>query len=65
MVDALTFFAAGTLLFFFWAYGIYAFGRDLKNKWIPLVRRYRQGRRNQREEERKRQEREEKEQQLF
>ncbi|MFC6733267.1 MULTISPECIES: hypothetical protein [unclassified Haladaptatus] len=29
--------AGGTLLFFFWAYGIVSFARDLKNRFIPAL----------------------------
>lgn len=37
--------AGVTLLFFFWVYGIYAFVRDLKNRYVPLARQYVRGRR--------------------
>lgn len=35
---------AVVVLFFFWAYGIYAFFRDLKRSFIPKFRQYRRGR---------------------
>ena len=35
----------GTLLFFFWFYGIAAFARDLGATYLPAVRRWRAGRR--------------------
>lgn len=54
-----------TVLFFFWAYGIYAFVRDTKNRFIPLARQYRRGRRRQKEEAEREDEREERERQLY
>jgi hypothetical protein len=44
MVDPLSFVVAGSLLFVFWAYGVVSFALDVKNKLIPAVRQYRQGR---------------------
>jgi len=35
------FFAAGTVLFFFWVYGIVSFVLDVKNKFVPYLRRRR------------------------
>jgi len=32
---------AGTLLFFFWAYGIVSFALDVKNVYVPAVRGWR------------------------
>lgn len=46
---ALFYFATGTLLFFFWAYGIYAFFRDLRQRFIPKFRQFRRGRRRLKE----------------
>ena len=54
-----------TVLFFFWVYGIYAFVRDTKNKFIPLARQYRRGRRLDKEEAQREAEREEHEEQLY
>jgi len=33
----------GTVLFFFWVYGIVSFYYDMKRQVIPLLRRYRSG----------------------
>ena len=55
----------GTVLFFFWAYGIVSFGLDVKNKFIPLGKQYLRGKRRQREEKERDEEREEKERQLY
>lgn len=41
---------AVVVLFFFWAYGIYAFFRDLKRSFIPKLRQYRRGRKRLKEE---------------
>lgn len=65
MVDGLTFFAVGSLLFVFWAYGVVSFGLDVKNKFIPMARRYIEGRRAEAERKQKEQEREEREKQLY
>ncbi|WP_435076607.1 hypothetical protein [Halococcus sp. AFM35] len=67
MVSELTLLYVGgmTLLFFFWAYGIYAFVRDTKNKFIPLGRQYLRGRRREKEEAKREAEREEREEQLY
>jgi hypothetical protein len=67
MVSELTLLYVGgmTLLFFFWAYGIYAFVRDTKNRFIPLARQYRRGRRREKEEAEREAEREEREEQLY
>ena len=52
MTDLTTFLVAGTILFFFWAYGIVAFVRDVKNWVIPWyrTRRRRKAESEQREE---------------
>ena len=53
--------AGGTVLFFFWAYGIVSFVRDCKNRYVPAIARWLQARRRERaaaEEEREREERE-------
>ncbi|WP_435195116.1 hypothetical protein [Natronomonas sp. EA1] len=65
MVDPLTYFAAGSLLFGFWAYGLVSFALDVKNKFIPLVREYRRERQEKQTQERREQEREERERQLL
>lgn len=62
---ALMYFGAGTLLFFFWVYGIVSFGFDIKNKIIPGIKQYRRGRRRIKEEEQRENEREKNEQELF
>jgi hypothetical protein len=64
-VDPLTYFAAGTLLFFFWVYGIASFVLDLKNKIIPGIRQYVRGRRKQKEQKEEERERKERERQLY
>lgn len=39
VVGPAEFFAAGTVLFFFWVYGIASFVLDVKNKFVPYLRR--------------------------
>ncbi|EFW93181.1 hypothetical protein ZOD2009_04937 [Haladaptatus paucihalophilus DX253] len=56
---------AGTLLFFFWAYGVVSFGLDLKNKIIPGIRGMIAEREAQKAEEERERERDEKKQQLY
>jgi hypothetical protein len=56
---------AGTLLFFFWAYGVVSFALDLKNKIVPGVRGWLAARREQREQEEAEREKEERKQQLY
>jgi hypothetical protein len=58
-------FLAGSLLFVFWAYGLVSFVLDVKNKFIPAVRRYRASREEAKEEAKRREEREERERQLL
>lgn len=66
MVDLGVLYIGGvTVLFFFWAYGIYAFVRDMKNRFIPLARQYRRGRKRQKAEAEREDEREERERQLY
>lgn len=61
----LVYFGGGTLLFFFWVYGIYAFVRDCRRTFIPGLRGW-VAMRREREEDREREaEREEKERQLY
>lgn len=54
-----------TVLFFFWAYGIVAFVRDLRRTYVPALRQYRFGRREQKERAKREAEREERERQLY
>ncbi|MDG5775480.1 hypothetical protein VB773_11435 [Haloarculaceae archaeon H-GB2-1] len=61
----LAYFGAGTILFFFWAYGIYAFARDLRHKFLPLARQYLRGRRERKRAEERERERTEREEQLY
>ncbi|WP_123536754.1 hypothetical protein [Halosimplex salinum] len=61
----LLYFGMGTLLFFFWAYGIYAFVRDCRRTYIPGLRRLLARRREQTDERDREQERDEKEKQLY
>jgi hypothetical protein len=64
-MDPLTYFAIGSLLFVFWAYGIVSFVLDVKNKFVPLGRQYLRGRQAQKEQQQQQQEREERERQLL
>ncbi|WP_435362068.1 hypothetical protein [Haloarchaeobius sp. DFWS5] len=65
-MDALLlYFGAGTLLFFFWVYGIASFALDLKNKFIPGAKQFLRGRRAQKEQREQEQERREREEQLL
>ncbi|WP_135830408.1 hypothetical protein [Halorussus halobius] len=52
----------GTVLFFFWAYGIASFALDCKNTYLPALRRLWAERREQADRE---SEREEEERQLY
>ena len=54
----------GTVLFFFWAYGIVSFALDVKNKFIPVGRKLWAARRERAEESERETEREERERQL-
>ncbi|MFC7080417.1 hypothetical protein [Halorussus caseinilyticus] len=56
---------AGTLLFFFWAYGIVSFVLDCKNKFLPAIRTWVAARRNRKREAERESEREETERQLY
>jgi hypothetical protein len=56
---------AGTLLFFFWAYGIIRFVMDLRNIYIPKTRQYIRGRRRLKQRREEEDERDEQEQQLY
>jgi hypothetical protein len=58
-------FIAGSVLFVFWAYGLVSFVLDVKNKFVPAVRRYRANREERKEEAERRKEREERERQLL
>ncbi len=61
----LLYFGAGTLLFFFWVYGIVSFALDLKNKVIPGIRTLLENRRAQKADEERERDREDKKQQLY
>jgi hypothetical protein len=54
----------GTVLFFFWVYGIVSFALDCKNKFVPAIRRLVAARRERKREAEREAEREEKERQL-
>lgn len=55
----------GTVLFFFWAYGIVSFVRDCRNRFVPAIGRLVEARRRKRVEEERKREREERERQLY
>ncbi|NHN48611.1 hypothetical protein G9464_13545 [Halostella sp. JP-L12] len=61
----LVYFGGGTILFFFWIYGIVSFFLDLKNKVVPGIRQYRRGRRKLKRQAEQEEEREEQERQLY
>jgi len=65
LLSPVEYFAAGTLLFFFWAYGLVSFVLDLKNKIIPGIRQYRRGRKELKEQAEEESERAEREKQLY
>jgi hypothetical protein len=64
MIDQ-SYFIAGSLLFLFWAYGLVSFVLDVKNKFVPGVRRYLENRGERKEEAKRAEEREERERQLL
>ncbi|WP_435177688.1 hypothetical protein [Halorussus sp. AFM4] len=55
----------GTVLFFFWAYGIVSFALDCKNKFLPAARTWLANRRRAKREAERESEREETERQLY
>lgn len=55
----------GTVLFFFWVYGIVRFAMDLRAVYVPSVRQYVRGRAREQEEREQQREREERERQLY
>ncbi|MFB6152552.1 MAG: hypothetical protein ABEJ40_12175 [Haloarculaceae archaeon] len=59
------YFVAGTILFFFWAYGVVSLVLDIKNKFIPLAIQWRRNRKRRTEEAEAERERAEKEKQLY
>lgn len=61
----LLYFGGGTLLFFFWVYGIVSFAIDIRKKIIPRIRQYRRGRRRIANEKQEEREREKDERQLY
>lgn len=64
-VGALVYFGGGTLLFFFWVYGIAAFARDVRRRYLPAIRRFRAARRESKAAAEREAEREERERQLY
>ena len=64
-LDPLTYVGIMTLLFFFWVYGIVSFGFDLKNKFVPAVRRYKRQRAAAKRQAEADEEREERKEQLL
>ncbi len=64
-MDPLLYLGGVTLLFFFWVYGIVAFVRDLRGRYLPALRQYRRGRAVEQEREEREREREERERQLY
>lgn len=67
MVNALglLYIAAVTLLFFFWVYGLVAFVRDSRQKYVPALKRYLTARREQKEQAKRDAERAESERNLY
>lgn len=59
------YFGMGTLLFFFWVYGIWAFARDVRRTYIPGFRGWIARRREKKAEQERESEREEQEKQLY
>lgn len=57
--------AGGTVLFFFWVYGIVSFVLDCKNRYVPAARRFVRKRIRERTENETEREREERERQLY
>ena len=57
--------AGVTALFFFWAYGIASFVRDLRRTYLPAVRRYWAARRERKRSAERDAEREDRKRQLF
>jgi hypothetical protein len=55
----------GTVLFFFWVYGIVSFALDCKHKFFPAIRRLIAARRERKREAERESEREDKERQLY
>ncbi|WP_134670527.1 hypothetical protein [Halorussus marinus] len=55
----------GTVLFFFWAYGIVSFALDVKNKFVPAAKQWRDSRKRARADAEAEAEREETERQLY
>jgi hypothetical protein len=54
-----------SLLFVPWAYGLYAMGRDAKNRWIPAFRKLWRARKRKRREKEREEEREDQRRQLY
>ena len=54
-----------TVLFFFWVYGIYAFARDLRHRYLPALRTLRENRRREKQRQEAERERSDREEQLY
>jgi hypothetical protein len=65
MADPYGVYLAGTLLVFFWVYGLVSLVVDVRTKYIPLTKQYLRGRRKLKEEKKREEEREEREKQLL
>jgi len=61
----LLYLVGGTVLFFFWAYGIVSFVLDCKNTFLPAIRALLAERRKRKREDERESEREETERQLY
>lgn len=66
MVESLVpYFTGGTILFFFWAYGVVSFVLDLQNKIIPAISSYWENRQREKEKQEEEKQRKEREKQLY
>jgi len=64
-IDALVYVGGVTLLFFFWVYGIAAFVRDVRRRYLPALRGLWAARDEANAEAEREREREERERQLY
>ncbi|MFD1645872.1 hypothetical protein [Haloarchaeobius litoreus] len=62
---ALVYYGGGTLLFFFWVYGIVSFVRDLRRTYVPALRKLLTARRAKKQQRAEAEQREERERQLY
>ncbi|WP_440989618.1 hypothetical protein [Haloarchaeobius baliensis] len=62
---ALVYYGGGTLLFFFWVYGIVSFVRDLRRTYVPALRQLAAARQERKEQQAEAEQREERERQLY